>query len=198
VHPPAERRRSRWPLVALLAVLLVAAGAGGAIALSGGGDGKGATTTTPPTGGGTGGGTNGGGGTTPPPTTPPDTAGDRATIASLLSSYEQAFTDQSPSEMGAVFSDDASREGFGSPGCLQNGRDQIVQAYQSQWDAGAGAYDLSYDPSDIRTSGDRASLKRAQYSIAGGAPGRIDFEFERSGDQWLISRIDAIFQSCSQ
>jgi SnoaL-like domain len=192
---PAPRRRARWPLVALLALVLVALGAGGAIALSGGGDDDGGTTITdpavqnrPPT---------DTGGSTPTPPPEDDVAADRDAISATLSRYEQAFTDQSPSDMGAVFTPDASREGFGSPDCLQNGRDQIVQAYQSQWDAGAGAYDLSYDPSDIEVSGDRASLERAQYSIAGGSPGRIDFDFERSGDEWLISRIDAIFQSCS-
>jgi serine/threonine protein kinase len=198
-QPPSGGGRSRWPLVALLAVVLVAVGAGGAIALSGGGGdgGKPTTTVAPPTTP-TQKTTDTGGVTTPPPTTPENgVAEDRDAISGLLSRYEEAYTNQSRAEMGAVLTTDASREGFGSPGCIQEGKRQILDAYQNQWDQGTGAYDLSYDPGQIKVAGDSASLKRATYSISGGASNRIDFEFERTGADWLISRIDAIFQSCS-
>jgi hypothetical protein len=186
--PRSPKRRSRAPLVALLAVVLVAAGAGGAIALSGG-KGDGGDTTT-----------SGDGAKTAGKTTPvapsSDLAADRVAIEDVMSTYESAYNDKSRDEMGSILADDVNREGFGSPDCKQNGREAVLDAYESQW-AGTGTYQLSYDPSTIKVSGDTASVTNAKYSIDGGALRRIDFRFRRVGDKWLISRIDAIFQSCS-
>ena len=67
----------------------------------------------------------------------------------------------------------------------------MVAAYESQFALGTGSYslpDLSDDAVDV--SGDTASVTTT-YAISTGGSGQISFELERSGDDWLISDIQA-------
>ncbi len=192
-----------WPIVlaVVAAIVVLAAGTGAAIALTrGGGDEGGsdesATTTRPPA-------------TTEkdrrttdtrpsrPPEEPRDRVeADRTEIGDLLRAYARAYTDQSRDEMEMALTPSVSREGVGSPGCVQRGREEVLAAYENQWTPDTGSYELRFDPSGVDVGGATATLERSTYSIGGGESRRIDFGFERTGGEWRISSIDAIFEGC--
>jgi serine/threonine protein kinase len=191
--PPTPERpnTSRRILIALGIIALVAGIGVGAFAAAGGFSG----TTTVVDGGGTdssgdgsGGGNGGGGGGVADSTE----AQDRSAISAALTDYETAYTDQSTSELGALFTSDVTRHGLAAGGCTEtSGIDDVLATYQDQFDTGSGAYALT-DVSDdvIDLSGDSASVSTG-YTITPGGSGSVSFDFVRGGSGWLISRVNA-------
>ncbi len=201
--PPAGggSGRKRW-LIGIGVVALVLAIGFGAFAASGGLDATGTTTVIDSTGDdgtdtsvddgtdddGGGGGNGGLGGAGEP-----DEDADIADIQTTLEDYQAAYSSQDTDALADLFTPDVFRRGIGAGGACTTtqGLDEVLATYDAQFASGTGTYSLT-DTSEgaIDLSGDTASLDTG-YTISSGASGSISFELERSGSDWLISRIEA-------
>ena len=122
-----------------------------------------------------------------------DPAADRASIESVLGTYEDAYSATDLNGLSALLTDDVTRFGVVGGGCgTRTGRGDVIDAYAEQFaQNGPLAYTLvGVEPDAIDVNGDSASSSLG-YQV-GASSGTIDFGFERAAaDDWLISDISA-------
>lgn len=110
-----------------------------------------------------------------------------------LRKYEAAYSRQSTSSLGALFTADVHREGAGlESGCnVSIGRPDVLADYQAQFSEGTGTYRLNPLGAavvEIPTDGITAVV-RTNYQISPGGSGPIRFELVDTGTLWRINKI---------
>ena len=124
---------------------------------------------------------------------PPAAGTDERAIVRVLEDYERGYTNQDLDLLGGVFAADVTRRGRDGASCVTTeGREDVLGTYESQFAAGAGAYELLDLSGDIvELDGDTASAT-SRYAIAPGASGSVNFRLRRGeADDWQIDRVIA-------
>jgi hypothetical protein len=119
------------------------------------------------------------------------TASQRAVVG-VLTSYENAYSAHDASGLRAILAASVARTGQGTGGCEHvAGEAPVLAAYEAQWTAGAGRYQLvGLSPRAVIVAGHTASVKLG-YRIAPASVGQVRFRLADSGNKWLITSIAA-------
>jgi hypothetical protein len=127
-------------------------------------------------------------------TVPPESSAAAAqrSVVGVLTSYEDAYSTHNASGLRAILSPAIVRTGEGAEGCQHSrGQASVLAAYESQWKAGAGHYQLiGLSQRAVNVKGQVATAKVA-YRIAPRSEGPIDFRLAAVGKQWLITSVMA-------
>lgn len=118
---------------------------------------------------------------------------DQRQVRRVLSRYERAYSNHDTSGLSAIMTPGVRRRGLAAGGCvISNGRNAVLEDYESQFAGGSGTYELvDLSSSDIRVHSNRRASVNANYVISPGGSGAIKFSFASSGGEWRISRVYA-------
>ncbi len=110
----------------------------------------------------------------------------------VLTRYEGAYSAHDASGLRAILAANVARTGQGAGGCEHvTGQSAVLAAYEAQWTAGAGRYQLTgLSPQAVSVTGQTASVK-LRYRIAPASEGQVQFRLADSGNKWLITSITA-------
>lgn len=117
----------------------------------------------------------------------------REAIVGVLEEYAAAYTAQSTERLGAIFTSNVTRRGLASGGCqVSHGKEAVLADYESQFALDTGTYELTgLSPAAVVLEGDGRASANSEYSITPGGTGSVSFNFDRHGEEWLISHIGA-------
>jgi hypothetical protein len=135
-------------------------------------------------------------GQTPTTTTGPsesERARDRGIIMRLLASYQVDYSTHNTSALSGLFTPSVTRHGLAVGGCrVSHGLRAVIASYQSQFEAGSGAYTLvALSEAQIRLDDATQAHINAHYRITPGGTGYVNFRFTETGDGWKISEVYA-------
>ncbi len=117
----------------------------------------------------------------------------RDAVVGVLDAYQRDYTNHSTSGLGSIFSEKIKRHGLSGSGCsVVEGRQQVLEDYEQQFNAGTGSYTLiGLSPSEVQLSGPGNAEVHSHYEISPGGAGFVNFKLAANGNEWKISEVYA-------